>query len=175
MIKKTVLEAIIQGVNLQRLVSVFSLLDAVFYEAIFSVSSTSSFWRCLTVTIYLSYAHSVVHSNSANPRTWEIIVKGWYVCCFFPSQDEDAEADREELATGDWISISVEIERWNLLVCQLSDLQALTGFIGNLATGSSKEKQGVNNSGSPGLSVVGTNVIIFKIRIWLDFGRNEKA
>lgn len=94
---------------------------------------------------------------------------------FLPSQDEDAESDREELATGDWISVSVEIERWNLLVCQLSDLQALTGFIGNLATGSSKEKQAVNNSGSPGLSVVGTNVIIFKIRIWLDFGRNEKA
>lgn len=71
MIKKTVLEAIILGVNLQRLVSVFILIDAVFYEAIFSVSSTSSFWRCLTVMIYLSYAHSVhvVHSNSPNPRT----------------------------------------------------------------------------------------------------------
>ena len=59
------------------------------------------------------------------------------------------------MAAGDWISVSVEIERWNLLVCQLSDLQALTGFIGNLATTSNKEKQAVHKSASPELSVVG--------------------
>ena len=83
------------------------------------------------------------------------------MCSFFLSQDEDTEAEREELASGDWISVSVEIERWNLLVCQLSDLQALTSFISNLATESSKEKQAVDNSGSPGLSVVGKTVITF--------------
>ena len=59
------------------------------------------------------------------------------------------------MAAGDWISVSVEIERWNLLVCQLSDLQALTGFIGNLATGSNKGKLAADNNGSPGMSVVG--------------------
>ena len=51
--------------------------------------------------------------------------------------------------------MSVEIERWNLLVCQLSDLQALTGFIGTLATRSNKGKQVVDNTGPNGLSVVG--------------------
>ena len=78
-----------------------------------------------------------------------------YTLCFFLTQGEAEEADREELAAGDWISVSVEIERWNLLVCQLSDLQALTGFIGNLATGSNKGKLAADNNGSPGLSVVG--------------------
>ena len=71
------------------------------------------------------------------------------------SQGETEENDREELAAGDWISVSVEIERWNLLVCQLSDLQALAGFIDNLATQSSKGKQAVDNNGSLGVSVVG--------------------
>ena len=73
----------------------------------------------------------------------------------FQSQDEAEEADREELAAGDWISVSVEIERWNLLVCQLSDLQALVGFIGSLTTANNKEKQALDNSGSPDLSIVG--------------------
>ena len=71
------------------------------------------------------------------------------------SQGETEENDREELAAGDWISVSVEIERWNLLVCQLSDLQALAGFIDNLATQSSKGKQAVDNNGSLRVSVVG--------------------
>ena len=71
------------------------------------------------------------------------------------SQGETEENDREELAAGDWISVSVEIERWNLLVCQLSDLQALAGFIDNLATQSSKGKQSVDNNGSLRVSVVG--------------------
>ena len=71
------------------------------------------------------------------------------------SQGETEENDREELAAGDWISVSVEIERWNLLVCQLSDLQALAGFIDNLATQSSKGKQAADNNGSLRVSVVG--------------------
>lgn len=70
-------------------------------------------------------------------------------------EDEDEEAEREELAAGDWISVSVEIERWNLLVCQLTDLQALAGFIANLATRSAIETCAADNSGSIGLSVVG--------------------
>ena len=59
------------------------------------------------------------------------------------------------MAAGDWIAVSVEIERWNLLVCQLNDLQALTGFIGKLATRTNKEKLKVECNGSPGLSVIG--------------------
>ncbi|KAM7446520.1 Rab3 GTPase-activating protein non-catalytic subunit [Porites harrisoni] len=70
-------------------------------------------------------------------------------------EGEIEEADREELTAGDWISVSVEIERWNLLVCQLSDLQALAGFIGNLATQNSKGKQAGDNNGSLRVSVVG--------------------
>jgi len=70
-------------------------------------------------------------------------------------ESEVDEAEREELAAGDWIAVSVEIERWNLLVCQLNDLQALTGFIGKLATRTNKEKLKVDSNGSPGLSVIG--------------------
>ena len=78
----------------------------------------------------------------------------------FLPQDEDKEADREELAAGDWISVSVEIERWNLLVCQLSDLQALTGFITRLTAANHNNKQAVDNSGTPGLSVIGNYYIL---------------
>lgn len=69
-------------------------------------------------------------------------------------EDEGDAADREELAAGDWISVSVEMERWNLLICQLTDLQALAGFIKRLTVNSQKSKQAVDNSGSPNLSVV---------------------
>ncbi|XP_078349429.1 rab3 GTPase-activating protein non-catalytic subunit-like isoform X1 [Oculina patagonica] len=67
-------------------------------------------------------------------------------------EEEDQEADREELAAGDWISVSVEIERWNLLVCQLSDLQALTAFISRLTAANHNNS---DNSGPPELSVIG--------------------
>ena len=40
-------------------------------------------------------------------------------------------------------------------MCQLTDLQALTGFINQLTAASQKSKQAVDNSGSPELSVVG--------------------
>ncbi|PFX27196.1 Rab3 GTPase-activating protein non-catalytic subunit [Stylophora pistillata] len=70
-------------------------------------------------------------------------------------EDEGDAAEREELAAGDWISVSVEIERWNLLVFQLTDLQALSGFINRLAANSQRTKQAVDNSGSAELSVVG--------------------
>lgn len=40
-------------------------------------------------------------------------------------------------------------------MCQLSDLQALAGFIGNLATQNSKGKQAGDNNGSLRVSVVG--------------------
>ncbi|RMX40875.1 hypothetical protein pdam_00012040, partial [Pocillopora damicornis] len=69
-------------------------------------------------------------------------------------EDEGDAADREELAAGDWISVSVEMERWNLLICQLTDLQALAGFIKRLTVNSQKSKQAVDNSGSSNLSVV---------------------
>ena len=73
----------------------------------------------------------------------------------FVSQDEDEDAEREELAAGDWISVSVEIERWNLLVCQLSDLQALTSFISQLTAANHTNNQAADNKDTPELSVVG--------------------
>lgn len=73
----------------------------------------------------------------------------------FVSQDEDEDAEREELAAGDWISVSVEIERWNLLVCQLSDLQAITGFISRLTAVNHTNSQAADNRDTPELSVVG--------------------
>lgn len=55
--------------------------------------------------------------------------------------------------------MSVEIERWNLLVCQLTDLQALARFIANLTIRTGNEKNALDRSGSIGISVVGKNVI----------------
>lgn len=79
----------------------------------------------------------------------------------FISQDEDEEAEREELAAGDWISVSVEIERWNLLVCQLSDLQALTGFISRLtAANHTTNNQAADTRDTPELSVIGKRCIL---------------
>ncbi|XP_029189553.2 rab3 GTPase-activating protein non-catalytic subunit-like [Acropora millepora] len=69
-------------------------------------------------------------------------------------EDEEEEAEREELASGDWVSVSVEIERWNLLVCQLTDLQALARFIANLTIRTGNEKNALDRSGSIGISVV---------------------
>ena len=51
--------------------------------------------------------------------------------------------------------MSVEIERWNLLVCQLNDLQALTAFITRLTAVNHNSKQAVDDSGTPELSVIG--------------------
>lgn len=78
----------------------------------------------------------------------------------FVSQDEDEEAEREELAAGDWISVSVEIERWNLLVCQLSDLQVLTGFISRLTAANLTNNQAADNRDTPELSVIGKRYIL---------------
>ncbi len=61
------------------------------------------------------------------------------------------------MAAGDWISVSVEIERWNLLVCQLSDLQALTAFISRLTAANHNNS---DNSGPPELSVIGKCYIL---------------
>ncbi|XP_015764723.1 PREDICTED: rab3 GTPase-activating protein non-catalytic subunit-like [Acropora digitifera] len=69
-------------------------------------------------------------------------------------EDEEEEAEREELASGDWVSVSVDIERWNLLVCQLTDLQALARFIANLTIRTGNEKNALDRSGSIGISVV---------------------
>ena len=77
----------------------------------------------------------------------------------FVSQDEDEDAEREELAAGDWISVSVEIERWNLLVCQLSDLQALTSFISRLTAANQTNNQAADNRDRPELSVIGKRYI----------------
>lgn len=55
--------------------------------------------------------------------------------------------------------MSVEIERWNLLVCQLTDLQALARFIANLTLRTGNEKNALDRSGSIGISVVGKKVI----------------
>lgn len=55
--------------------------------------------------------------------------------------------------------MSVEIERWNLLVCQLTDLQALARFIANLTIRTGNEKNALDRSGSIGISVVGKKVI----------------
>ena len=79
----------------------------------------------------------------------------WSRNVVFLLQDEGDAADREELAAGDWISVSVEMERWNSLICQLTDLQALASFIKRLTVNNQKSKQAVDNSGSPNLSVVG--------------------
>jgi len=76
------------------------------------------------------------------------------------SQDENEEAEREELAAGDWISVSVEIERWNLLVCQLSDLQALTGFISRLTAANDTNNQAADTRNTPELSVIGKRYIL---------------
>ena len=78
----------------------------------------------------------------------------------FVSQDEDEDAEREELAAGDWISVSVEMERWNLLVCQLSDLQALAGFINRLTAAYHTNNQAADNRDTPELSVVGKRYIL---------------
>lgn len=79
----------------------------------------------------------------------------WSLNVVFSPQDEGDAADREELAAGDWISVSVEMERWNSLICQLTDLQALASFIKRLTVNNQKSKQAVDNSGSPNLSVIG--------------------
>lgn len=55
--------------------------------------------------------------------------------------------------------MSVDIERWNLLVCQLTDLQALARFIANLTIRTGNEKNALDRSGSIGISVVGKKVI----------------
>ena len=77
----------------------------------------------------------------------------------FVSQDEDEDAEREELAAGDWISVSVEIERWNLLVCQLSDLQVLTSFISRLTAANHTNNQAADSRESE-LSVIGKRYIL---------------
>ena len=78
----------------------------------------------------------------------------------FVSQDEDEDAEREELAAGDWISVSVEIERWNLLVCQLSDLQALTSLIIRLTAANHTNNQAADNRDTSELSVIGKRYIL---------------
>ena len=78
----------------------------------------------------------------------------------FVSQDEDEDAEREELAAGDWISVSVEIERWNLLVCQLSDLQALTSFISRLTAANHTNNQAADSRDTSELSVIGKRYIL---------------
>ena len=94
-------------------------------------------------------------------RTVYLKLTGWFI-----SQDEDEEAEREELAAGDWISVSVEMERWNLLVCQLSDLQALTGFISRLTAASQTSNQAADRRDTPELSVIGKRVILEASQIY---------
>jgi hypothetical protein len=67
------------------------------------------------------------------------------------------------LAVGDWVSISVEIERWNLLIFQLNDLITLKTFIDRLPiilgqetrSMDCKEKSSDNNTEYVELSVLG--------------------
>ena len=64
------------------------------------------------------------------------------------------------MAAGDWISVSVEIERWNLLVCQLNDLQTLTGFISRLTAANHTNNQAADTRDTPELSVIGKRYIL---------------
>lgn len=80
----------------------------------------------------------------------------------FPSfleQSEEKEEESQALAVGDWVSISVEIERWNLLIYQLNDLIALKTFIDRLPVILGKEtcyvKCKENDSDHVELSVLG--------------------
>ena len=63
-----------------------------------------------------------------------------------------------ELVAGDWVSISVEMEQWNLLVCQLTDLLALSCFISTLPRGEQVQAAHERNeqlAESLGFSVLG--------------------
>lgn len=69
------------------------------------------------------------------------------------------EAESKALAVGDWVSISVEIERWNLLIFQLDDVIAIKTFINRLPLVLDCQPRIMfnkeNNCGNVELSVVG--------------------
>ena len=72
----------------------------------------------------------------------------------------EEEERSKQLTEGEWVSVSVEMERWNLLIYQLDDLVALRCFISDLPRqlrdDSGKLETGkVSRDSAPELSVVG--------------------
>ena len=76
------------------------------------------------------------------------------------------QEETQALAVGDWVSISVEMERWNLLIFQLGDVTAIKSFINSLPVILNQEprqfinidKANENGGCTIDLSVVGKNM-----------------
>ena len=72
----------------------------------------------------------------------------------------EEEERSKQLTEGEWVSVSVEMERWNLLIYQLDDLVALRCFISDLPRqlrddSGKLETEKVSRDSAPELSVVG--------------------
>lgn len=70
-------------------------------------------------------------------------------------QSDEDEAESLELAAGDWVAVSAEVERWNLLVCQLTDLLALRCFMLTMHTAKTDQRTSEQLTSLEGFSVVG--------------------
>lgn len=95
---------------------------------------------------------------------------------FLTIKSVEEEERSKQLAEGDWVSVSVEMERWNLLIYQLDDLVALLCFIINLPRqvrdGNGKlEAEKIHAGPSPKISVLGKTrsleMIVHSIRALL--------
>ena len=96
---------------------------------------------CLVQTVQLNDPASGLRVNS--------------VTVVIALQSEEEEAEGLELAAGDWVAVSAEVERWNLLVCQLTDLLALRCFVPSLPSVITEQQASAHLNTLEGFSVLG--------------------
>ena len=74
---------------------------------------------------------------------------------FLTHQTLEEEERSKYLTEGEWVSVSVEMERWNLLIYQLDDLVAVKCFIIDLSRQLKDRKGKLETGSAPKLSVLG--------------------